>query len=314
MGVLRIGHASIRVMDVAAAQKHYENVLGMTTTHRDSAGNVYLKCWDEWDKYSLILTPSDRAGLNYLAYKVEHDADLDVLGKRIREYGIGVELVPAEATPLCGRALKFTLPSGHEMRLFAQKQQVGKDVGIVNPDPWPDNIRGIGAHWLDHALLLAELDPAKGVNKVSESVKFLMQTMEFHLSEQIMVGPDSSIQAAAFLFRTTTPHDIAFIPGPGPGFHHLSFFLDSWHDILKAGDVLAKNKVRVEVAPTRHGITRGETIYFFDPSGNRNETFAGLGYLAQPDMPTITWTEDSIGRGIFYHTGDLVKSFQEVYT
>jgi hypothetical protein len=35
----------------------------------------------------------------------------------------------------------------------------------------------------------------------------------------------------------------------------------------------------------RHGITRGETIYFFDPSGNRNETFAGLSYLAQPDRP-----------------------------
>lgn len=311
---MRIGHASIKVMDIAAAVKHYENVLGMTTTHRDGAGNVYLKCWDEWDKYSLILTPSDRAGLNYLAYKVENDADLDVLGKRIREYGIGVEVVPAEATPLCGRALKFALPSGHEMRLFAQKQQVGKDVGTVNPDPWPDSIRGAGVHWLDHALLVAELDPPKGVNKVSESAKFLMQTMDFHLSEQIMVGPDSSIQAAAFLFRTTTPHDIAFVPGPRPGFHHLSFFLNSWHDILKAADVIAKNKVKLELSPTRHGITRGETIYFFDPSGNRNETFAGLGYLAQPDMPTITWTEESMGRGIFYHSGELVKSFLEVYT
>jgi catechol 2,3-dioxygenase len=94
----------------------------------------------------------------------------------------------------------------------------------------------------------------------------------------------------------------------------LSFFLDSWHDVLKAADVMAKRKVRIDVAPTRHGITRGETIYFFDPSGNRNETFAGLGYLAQPDMPTITWTEESMGRGIFYHSGELVQSFLEVYT
>jgi catechol 2,3-dioxygenase len=30
--------------------------------------------------------------------------------------------------------------------------------------------------------------------------------------------------------------------------------------------------------PARHGITRGTTIYFFDPAGNRNEVFAGLGY------------------------------------
>ncbi|WP_439952529.1 hypothetical protein, partial [Escherichia coli] len=38
-----------------------------------------LKCWDEWDKYSLILTPSDQAGLNHIAYKVEKDEDLDAL-------------------------------------------------------------------------------------------------------------------------------------------------------------------------------------------------------------------------------------------
>jgi len=29
MGIMRIGHISIKVMDMAAAVKHYENVLGM---------------------------------------------------------------------------------------------------------------------------------------------------------------------------------------------------------------------------------------------------------------------------------------------
>ena len=50
MGVMRIGHVSIKVMDMAAAVKHYEEVLGMKTTLQDEHGNVYLKCWDEWDK------------------------------------------------------------------------------------------------------------------------------------------------------------------------------------------------------------------------------------------------------------------------
>jgi catechol 2,3-dioxygenase len=200
------------------------------------------------------------------------------------------------------------------MFLFAEKEFVGKDVGSINPDPWPDDIRGAGAHWLDHCLLVCEFDPEKGINKVAESTRFMMEALDFNLGEQIVVGPNGSIQLAAFLFRTSTPHDIAFVGGARAGLHHLSFFLDSWHDVLKAGDVLAKNKVRVDVTPTRHGITRGETIYFFDPSGNRNETFAGLGYLAQPDMPTITWTEDQIGRGIFYHAGALNEAFTTVYT
>ncbi|PUA19438.1 catechol 2,3-dioxygenase [Glaciimonas sp. PCH181] len=314
MGVMRIGHISIKVMDMEAALKHYQNVIGMKITYRDSAGNVYLKCWDEWDKYSVILTPSDRAGMNHVAYKVERDAELDGFKSRIEEYGISTEWVAEGSLPLCGRALKFFLPSGHEMLLFAKKEFAGKDVGTVNPDPWPDDLKGAGAHWLDHCLLMCEMDPAKGINTVAENTRFMMEVLDFYLGEQVLVGPEGTIQAATFLFRTTTPHDIAFVGGATSGLHHLSFFLDSWHDVLKAADVMAKTKTKIDVSPTRHGITRGETIYFFDPSGNRNETFAGLGYLAQPDMPVLTWTEENIGRAIFYHTGELPESFTGVYT
>lgn len=314
MGVMRIGHVSLRVMDIDAAVKHYEKVLGLKTTHKDTVGNVYLKCWDEWDKYSLILTPSDRAGMNHVAFKVEKDADLDQLKEKVDAYGIKTTMLPEGSLPSTGRMLQFQMPSGHEMRLYAQKQYVGTDVGTTDPDPWPDDIKGAGVHWLDHCLLMCELDPEKGVNKVAENTKLFMDVLEFKLAEQIMVGPGGVVQAATWLARTSTPHDIAFVGGPRAGLHHISFFLDSWHDVLKAGDVMAKNKVKIDVAPTRHGITRGETIYFFDPSGNRNETFSGLGYLMQPDRPVTTWTEENLGRGIFYHSGELVESFTSVYS
>jgi catechol 2,3-dioxygenase len=311
---MRIGHASLRVMDMAAAVKHYENVLGMKKTMEDKDGNVYLKCWDEWDKYSLILTPSDRAGLNHVAFKVKKEADLDELKQKIEAYGVKTTLLPEGAMPSTGRMLQFNLPSGHDMRLYAMKECVGTEVGSDNPDPWPDNIKGAGVHWLDHVLLMCEFDPANGINKVAENTRFFLEVLDFFQTEQITVGPGGAFQLASFVSRSSKPHDIAFVGGPTPGLHHVSFFLDSWHDILKAGDVMAKNKVRIDVAPTRHGITRGETIYFFDPSGNRNETFAGLGYQAQPDRPVTTWTEDEAARGIFYHTGVLPGSFTEVYT
>ena len=66
--------------------------------------------------------------------------------------------------------------------------------------------------------------------------------------------------------------------------------------------------VPFDVTPTRHGITRGQTVYFFDPSGNRNEAFAG-GIYGIPDMPTITWRRSKIGQGIFYHRRELSESF-----
>ncbi len=314
MGIMRIGHVSLRVMDMAAAVKHYEKVLGLKKTMEDKQGNVYLKCWDEWDKYSLILTPSDQAGMNHIAYKVENDADLDVLQKRIEAYGIKTQVLPEGTLPSTGRMLQFHLPSGHDMRLYAMKEYVGTEVGTVNPDPWPDNITGAGVHWLDHALLMCELNPEAGVNKVAETTKFATECLDFKLVEQIMVGPDNSIQAATWLSRSNTPHDIAFVGGPRMGLHHIAFYLEDWADVLKAADVMAKNKVKIDLPPTRHGVTRGTTIYFFDPSGNRNETFSGLGYLSQPDRPVTTWTGDEMWRGILYHTGEPYEAFTDVYT
>jgi catechol 2,3-dioxygenase len=314
MGVMRIGHANLRVMDMDAALKHYERVLGLKQTHRDEEGNVYLKCWHEWDRYSVILTPSDQAGLEHVAEKVERAADLDAFQARIEAYGVTATMLPEGSQPFVGRMLRFKLPSGHEMRLFAHKEQFGTEVGSLNPDPWPDGVQGSAVHWLDHCLLMCELNPETGVNRVADNTRFMQECLDFYLSEQVMAGPEHAVQAAAFMFRTSTPHDIAFVGGTRNGLHHISFFLDDWADVLNSADVMAKNRVKIDIGPTRHGITRGTTIYFFDPSGNRNETFAGLGYLAQPDRPVITWTEDSLGRTIFYHSGELNEAFTTVYT
>ena len=314
MGVMRISHINIQVLDMEASLKHYVNVIGMKVTHTDSSGCVYLKCWDEWDKYSVVLTEADTAGMVNIGYKVETDGDLDEFKQRITDYGTAVEDIAEGALAFVGRALKFSIPSGHVMYLYADKEYVGTDVGSVNPEPWPDGLVGAGVHWLDHALLMSEFDLDKGVNRVEDNTKFMIDVLDFYLVEQILVGPEGDRQMATWLSVSNTPHDIAFVGGPINGLHHFAFFMDSWDDVLKAADVMGKNKVKIDVTPQRHGVTRGYTIYFFDPSGNRNETFGGLGYLAQRDRPVTTWTEDQIGSGIFYHTGVLNDAFTTVYT
>ncbi len=314
MGIMRIGHIDINVIDMEVSKKYYTKVMDMRITHEDTNGKVYLKCWDEWDKYSVVLTPNDKAGMNDIAYKVEKDCDLDDLKAKLEAYGISVVEKKEGEVLFCGRSIHFNLPSGHEMILYAQKEFIGKDVGTTNPDPWPDGLTGVGSHWLDHALLMCELDPENGINKVAENTKLFQEVFDMTLTEQVMVGPNGDVQLATWLSAGNTPHDIAFVGGPEMGLHHFAFFLDDWADILKAADVLSKNDVKIDVTPQRHGITRGNTIYFFDPSGNRNETFAGLGYAVYPDMPVITWTEDKLWKGIFYHTGQPVESFTTVYT
>lgn len=309
MGITRIGHVDMNVLDIKKTREYYENVLGLEVTREGKDGTLYMKCWDEWDKYSVVLRPSEEATFNNIAYKVEQDADLDKLQKKIEDYGIKTTMLPAGEIVDCGRALKFIAPSGHEFNLYAEKAFIGKKTGDTNPAPWPVETKGAKVHWLDHALLMCE-----GPEKVMEVTKFCEDVLGFKLTEQVCVGPDGSLQAATWLARTSTPHDLAFVAGEQMGIHHFAFFLDSWSDILRAADVMAMNDVKIDVTPQRHGITRGETIYFFDPSGHRLETFAGLGYLVQPDMPVVTWTEENLWRGIFYHTGVENGAFTTAYT
>lgn len=314
MSIMRLGHVRLRVMDMEKALHHYTEVLGMLESGRDPQGRVYLRGWDEWDSYSLVLSLAERAGVDHIAFKLASDDDLDVFAARVAAAGREVRRHAAGELHDCGRSISFELPSGHTMFLYAEKRFVGKAVGDLNPHPWPDGLKGAAVHWLDHVMLMCPVDPEKGINTVAETTHFLVEVLGFYLGEQVMAGPDHSFQAASWLFRGSKPHDLALGGGPVAGLHHIAFFLDDWNAVLHGADVLGKHKVKIDVTPQRHGITRGQTTYFFDPSGNRCEMFGGMGYMAQPDMPTVTWHVEEIWRGIFFHEGEPKPDFLQVYT
>jgi catechol 2,3-dioxygenase len=137
--------------------------------------------------------------------------------------------------------------------------------------------------------------------------------LDFEVTEQI-VKEATGETLGVFLSCSNKGHDVAFISYPEPGrFHHISFYLESVQDLYRAGDLMGRYRVSVDVGPTRHGITRGATIYFFDPSGNRNEVFSGS-YIRYPDMPVLTWHDTHLGYGACYPDGRLVESFLTVVT
>jgi catechol 2,3-dioxygenase len=164
----------------------------------------------------------------------------------------------------------------------------------------------VGTHWIDHALMPAE-DP--GLTE-----KFLMDVLDFRPAERVVASMEQPDLIGTWLSCGESPHDIAFIKGPNGKFHHFAYHLEDWSAILKAGDIFSMDDVPIDIGPTRHGITRGTTIYFFDPAGNRNEVFAGLGYRVHKDFPTINWTADQLAKGIFYHARELNDAFTTVFT
>ena len=311
-GVLRPGHVVIRVLEMAPALKHYVDILGLTEVERDAKGCVYLKAWDEHDHHSVVLREADEAGMDYMGWRVDSPVTLKKLAGDIEKSGLCTDLewIPAGEHPKTGERFRFTIPTGHVMELFAEKEKTGNNCGTdgvdMNPMPWPDLMHGCAPSRFDHCLLYGD--------DLDGTVKLFTEVLGFGMAEQVMAGPDKKFMIGAFLSCSNKAHDVAFIRQPVKGkFHHASFILGSWEQVLRSADILSRNKVSIDIGPTRHGITRGETIYFFDPSGNRNEVFAG-GYIYYPDKPTITWTDDELGPAIFYHDRKLNPRFLEVFT
>jgi len=302
-GILRPGLIQIRVLDMDEAVTHYVDRIGLNEVNRGEDGRVYLKGWDEFDRHSVVLREADEAGCDFMSFKVDSDESLQEYTRRLNEYGVETDDVPAGEQPGVGRRVGFRIPSGHRIELYADIERAEKHPEIENPMIWPAEPRGMGATRFDHALLYGP--------EIDAVLKLFQECLDFSLAEYVEL-PDGLL--AIWLTISNKAHDIAFVKHPeADKFHHAAFLLESWTDVGHAADIMTHYGISRDVGPTRHGITRGQTIYFFDPSGNRNEVYAG-GYTHYPDNPTRKWTADHIGRGIFYYEGELNEAFLSVVT
>jgi catechol 2,3-dioxygenase len=303
-GVLRPGYIQIRVLDIDAAADYYVNRVGLHEVSREADGRVYLRAWDEFDRHSIVLRPADMPGMDYVGFKVAGENDLDTFRRRIEETGTKVEEVAAGEQPGVGRRISFVVPSGHRIELFAEMALSEAGPMTTNPELWREEPHGMRVTRFDHCNLHGP--------DIDDVVKFFTEVLDFSLTEAAQT-PDGSI-AAAFLSCSNKAHDIAFIRRAEPGkFHHVAFSLESWHEVGQAADIIARYDIPLDIGPTRHGITRGQTIYFFDPSGNRNEVFSG-GFIYYPDNPSRMWSVDKIGKAVFYYQRELNERFMSVVT
>ena len=54
----------------------------------------------------------------------------------------------------------------------------GTETGSINPEAWPRNVRGVGTHWIDHALIPAD-DP--GLVE-----RFINEVLDFKTAERVV--------------------------------------------------------------------------------------------------------------------------------
>jgi len=304
-GVLRPGHVQIRVLDVEAAVRHYVDLVGLIETHRDKLGRVYLKAWAETDLFSVVLAEATEPGMDFMGFKVVDDACLSRLTRDLVAFGCQVETIPAGELEHCGRRVRFFCPTGHWLELYAEKKYTGRwGVSEDSPEAWPRGLKGMRALRFDHCQLHG--------GDIRSARELFVDVLGFHLAEQVLNADGRSV--ADWLSISMKAHDVAFVEDNRVGaFHHAAFLLETWESLLRAGDLISMTNTSLDCGPIRHGITHGQTLYFFDPSGNRNETFVG-GDCHYPDQNPITWHERDLGKAIFYHSRELSEKFLTVMT
>jgi catechol 2,3-dioxygenase len=304
MAVLRLGYVHARVTDLAEAKQHYANTLGLYCT-QEGDGKLYFKGWDEWDHHSVVLEEGG-VGVKSFGFKVWDPADIDAYENKAQALGYTVERMSKGENAEVSDGIRVQVSMGHTVELYHSMTSVGLEVGTHNPEAFPRHLVGIGAPVLDHALMMGD--------DVEGTQAFFTDVLDFYVTEQVVGSLDDGAPViASWLSAHNKVHDIALLKGPDGKLHHFAFQLKDWNAVLHAGDIFAMDDVPIDVGPTRHGITRGETIYFWDPAGNRNETFAG-GYTAHRDRPVIKWTPDQLAKGVFYHARELKDTFMNVFT
>jgi catechol 2,3-dioxygenase len=302
-GVLRAAMMQLRVLDIETSVEFYTKVVGLFEVGRTSDGRVLLKGYDEFDHHSFILRQAETAGMDFMGFKVASDDYLKYLADATKRFGLPVEEIPANSDqPGIGRRISTKVPTGHRIDFFAQAEESDPKPGILNPEIWTVEPRGIGAATFDHALLFG---PGS-----AETVRYFKEVCGLAEVEKGLLPDGTTL--VTWLTCANRTHDVAVLEFDQPGkLHHVGYKLDNWNDIGHAADIMTINEVTIDAGPMRHGVTRGQTIYFFDPSGNRLETYAS-GYSHYPDMPVRIWDFDHIGKGIFYYTRQLNENFLKV--
>ena len=299
-----MGYAHVRVTNMPEAKDHYANTLGLYETLSQD-GRVYYKGWDEWDHHSVVLEEGG-VGLVKFGFKVEKAEDIDDIEKKAQTFGVTVERMSQGENPEVSDGIRFTTPSDHVFEVYHGQTLIGTEVGSHNPEAFPRHLVGVGVPGLDHALITCD--------DANLMTKFLQDVFGYFVTEKVATSLDEDADTiASWMTNNNQIHQLAVLSGPQGKLHHFAFKLGDWSEVGRAADLFSMDDVPIDVGPTRHGITRGQTVYFFDPAGNRNEVFAG-GYAAYPDRPTVVWTPDQLGKGIFYHARELNDRFTSVLT
>jgi catechol 2,3-dioxygenase len=291
MDVAHLGHVEIFSPVPEKSLSFFVDVLGMTVS--GSHGNsVYLRGWDDYERYSLKLTGSKTSGLGHAAFRARSPQALERRVAALK--GSGFEVGWNDGDIGHGPAFQCRDPDGHLLELYYETEWFKpgpEQAPALKNQAQRFPARGVNVRRLDHFNGLAA--------DVTANRLFFEQYLGARLTEKIVL--DDGTEAGMWLTFTNKSYDFAYTRDHTASkgrFHHVTFALDSREEILRAADIFLENGVYIETGPHKHAVQQTFFLYVYEPGGNRVEVAnAGARLVLAPDWKPIVWTETERKKG-----------------
>ena len=291
MDVAHLGHVELLTPKPEESLRFFVDVMGMSESGR-RGDSVYLRGWDDYERYSLKLTGSNTSGMGHAAFRARSAQALQRRVEALEQSGLGVGWHEGELGH--GSAYQFRDPDGHLLEIYYETEWYRA------PDALRPSLknqaqrlpgRGVNVRRIDHFNCLAV--------DVKANREFFQRCLGFRPTELIVLNDGT--EAGMWLTATNKSYDFAYTReahGVGGRFHHVSFALDSREAILQAADIFLEHGVFIETGPHKHAVQQTFFLYVYEPGGNRVEVAnAGARLILAPDWKPIIWTEEERKKG-----------------
>jgi catechol 2,3-dioxygenase len=302
--IAHLAHVEVLTPKPEESLRFYTDVLGLEESGRDG-GSVYLRGWGEWDHHSLKLTEAARPGLGHLGWRALSREHLERAVGRVEATGAGEGWYDDSVGH--GPAYRYRAPGGQLHELFWEVERYEPPEELRSPYPSRPQAyrpRGIAPRQIDHVTVMS--------SDVLRDAGWYRDTLGYTFTEYTTLD-DADVAVFAMVTNNEKSHDLGIILDHAPTggrLHHISYWVDSRDELLRAADILMNSGQGVEFGPGRHGMGEQDYLYTREPGGVRVEINTGGYRLYVPDWETKKWTPAQ-GSNVFYRNIPMPDSMME---
>jgi catechol 2,3-dioxygenase len=286
-----LGHMELLTPKPDESLKFFVDVMGMTVSGQKGE-SVYLRGWDDYERYSLKLTASNTSGMEHMALRARSQQALERRVAALKGSGFDIGWIDGDMGQ--GPTFRCRDPDGHIVELYYETEWYQAPPELkpaLKNQAQRFPARGVNVRRLDHLNCLA--------TDIKANREFFENYLGCRLTEQIVLNDGR--EAAMWLTMSNKSYDFAYSldhSGTPGRFHHVTYALDSREEVLRAADIFLENGIHIETGPHKHAIQQTFFLYVYEPGGNRVEVAnAGARLILAPDWKPIVWTEEERKKG-----------------